>query len=79
MGTALGGSGHCAAFNQLNELDNGHRTELDPVQPVELMPLVASLNHYVVHQEALRTSHRQALDDFGPQFENTAVRAGLGR
>ena len=48
---------------QLNELDNGVRVELDSVQPVELKPLVTSLNHYVVHQEALRTSHRQALDD----------------
>lgn len=64
--------------SQLNELDNGHRTELDSVQPVELMPLVTSLNHYVVHQEALRTSHRQALDDLAHSLKTPLSVLGLG-
>ena len=64
--------------SQLNELDNGNRSELDPVQPVELMPLVASLNHYVVHQEALRTSHRQALDDLAHSLKTPLSVLGLG-
>ena len=63
---------------QLNDLDNGNRTELDSVQPVELMPLVTSLNHYVVHQEALRTSHRQALDDLAHSLKTPLSVLSLG-
>lgn len=48
---------------QVEELEQGDRHQLDSVQPAELDPLVTSLNHYVLHQSALRKSHRQALDD----------------
>ena len=41
------------------------------------MPLVASLN-YVVHQEALRTSHRQALDDLAHSLKTPLSVLGLG-
>ncbi len=63
---------------QLNDLDNGNRTALDSVQPAELTPLVTSLNHYVVHQEALRTSHRQALDDLAHSLKTPLSVLGLG-
>ena len=63
---------------QLNELDNGVRNELESVQPVELMPLVTSVNHYVVHQEALRTSHRQALDDLAHSLKTPLSVLSLG-
>ena len=63
---------------QLNDLDIGNRTALDSVQPEELTPLVTSLNHYVVHQEALRTSHRQALDDLAHSLKTPLSVLGLG-
>ena len=63
---------------QLYELDSGNRSELDSVQPVELMPLVTSLNHYVVHQGALRTRHRQALDDLAHSLKTPLSVLSLG-
>jgi len=63
---------------QLTELENGNRTELDSVQPAELVPLVTSLNHYIVHQEALRTSHRQALDDLAHSLKTPLAVLSLG-
>ena len=64
---------------QLLQLEQGDRDALERVQPLELAPLVESLNQYIAHQSALRNRHRQSLDDLSHSLKTplTVLRLGV--
>ena len=59
-------------------LEQGDRQSLDAVQPLELAPLVDSLNQYIAHQSALRNRHRQSLDDLSHSLKTPLSVLRLG-
>ena len=63
---------------QLLLLEQGDRQSLDAVQPLELAPLVDSLNQYIAHQSALRNRHRQSLDDLSHSLKTPLSVLRLG-
>ena len=65
--------------HQLLQLEQGDLEALEPVQPLELAPLVESLNQYIAHQSALRNRHRQSLDDLSHSLKTplTVLRLGV--
>ena len=64
--------------DQLQELEQGDRNQLEEVQPRELLGLVASLNRFVTFQAAQRKHHRQALDDLAHSLKTPLSVLGLG-
>ena len=64
--------------DQLQELEQGDRKQLEEVQPRELLGLVASLNRFVTFEAAQRKRHRQALDDLAHSLKTPLSVLGLG-
>lgn len=64
--------------DQLRELEQGDRRQLEEVQPKELLGLVASLNRFVMFEAAQRKRHRQALDDLAHSLKTPLSVLGLG-
>jgi two-component system sensor histidine kinase PhoQ len=64
--------------DQLQELEQGDRRQLEEVQPRELVGLVASLNRFVTFEAAQRKHHRQALDDLAHSLKTPLSVLGLG-
>ena len=63
---------------QLLQMEQGDREALEPVQPLELAPLVESLNQYIAHQSDLRNRHRQSLDDLSHSLKTPLAVVRLG-
>ena len=63
---------------QLLQLEQGDLQSLDAVQPLELAPLVESLNQYIAHQSTLRNRHRQSLDDLSHSLKTPLSVLRLG-
>lgn len=53
------------AREQIAQLQQGQRSQLDTQVPVEFEPLVAQINHLLVHTEASLTRSRNALGNLG--------------
>ena len=64
--------------SQLQELEQGDRSQLEAVQPRELAGLVASLNRFVTFEAAQRKRYRQALDDLAHSLKTPLSVLGLG-
>ena len=64
--------------HQLLQMEQGDREALERVQPLELAPLVESLNRYIAHQSDLRNRHRQSLDDLSHSLKTPLAVLRLG-